>query len=107
MKESDLLYFGHKKDLQEKCKTEILNRFPNAIIEDACEEFKGYRITVEVETESEDEFKLFLLTNGWGETSFYLGMLRSTDNNRDRYVNLLKRAVDMIKEEEKKGEQNV
>jgi hypothetical protein len=69
-KTMDLVYFGYpyendSKELERKFMEEIGSIFPECILNDAYDEFKGYRRVVIIPLELKDDYYTWIFESGW------------------------------------------
>lgn len=70
---SDLIYFGlDGEDEEQRFIRELLEAFPEAVLSDAYEEYKGNRQEVAIDVTQLDAFNAWLIAFGWDGSSLYL-----------------------------------
>ena len=70
MKNVDLVYFGyewddHSREFEKEFIEEVSAAFPDIKLKDAYDEIKGYRRSVFIDEEKEDDYLVFILAHGW------------------------------------------
>lgn len=66
----DLVYFGYEweddsRKLEKEFIEEVSKAFPTAKLENAYDEIKGYRRSVFIEEEKEDDYLTYIFAHGW------------------------------------------
>lgn len=93
MKNVDLVYFGYEweddsRKLEKEFIEEVSTAFPDAKLEDAYDEIKGYRRSVFIEEEKEEDYLMFILAHGWYNCSMSLHLM----NDSEKFNRLIDRA---------------
>lgn len=95
LKHIDLVYFGYTWEedslrLEKEFMEEVSQTFPTAKLEDAYDDIKGYRRSVFLEPEKEDDYLIFVIAHGWYWCSMSLQMMGY--NQESKLLELLERA---------------
>ena len=80
IKNVDLVYFGYKWDdhsheFEKEFIEEVSAAFPDAELKDAYDEIKGYRRSVFIDEEKEEDYLVFILAHGWYNFSMALRIM--------------------------------
>lgn len=84
MKNVDLVYFGYEWDndsrkLEKEFIEEVGTAFPDAKLEDAYDGIKGYRRSVFIEEEKEEDYLVFILAHGWYNCSMTFQLMNDSE----------------------------
>ena len=95
MKNVDLVYFGYEweddsRKLEKEFIEEVSTAFPDAKLEDAYDGIKGYRRSVFIEEEKEEDYLVFIIAHGWYNCSMTLRFMNM--NNSEKVNRLIDRA---------------
>lgn len=87
MKNVDLVYFGYEWDvdsrkLEKEFIEEVSKAFPTAKLENTYNEIKGYRRSVFIEEEKEDDYLTYILAHGWYGCSMTLRIMGYNDKEK-------------------------
>lgn len=84
----DLVYFGYdfsggeesrnNRARQEEYNLRIKTLFPEAVLEDAYDQIKGFRTAVELPEDKKDEYFIFMIGEGWFGNSLNLLVMKGT-----------------------------
>lgn len=101
----DLVYFGYSygeddkqnRKFQSDFISEIKERFPHVELKDSYDDIKGYRQTVYLHKEDNDNYYSWLIGKGWFEMSLTLQLIMMSSGNEpeqkekfDKYFQLAK-----------------
>lgn len=91
------MYFGytHESDshqLQSQFNNEIKEKFPDVDLRDAYDEIKGYRQEVHLPEDQRENFKVWLLGNGWFDMSMTMQLLMMSEDKEDEIKSLIELA---------------
>ena len=94
MKNVDLMYFGYTWEedsqiLEKIFIDEVSKKFPTVKFENAFDDIKGYRQSVFLEENLEDDYLTFILAHGWLNCSMTLQLLMY--NNKEKLSDLFDR----------------
>ena len=94
MKNVDLVYFGYEWDndslrLEKEFIEQVSKAFPTAKLENAYDDIKGYRRSVFIEEEKEDDYLTFIFAHGWYECS--MALLLMGYNQKEKLGELFER----------------
>lgn len=84
MKNVDLVYFGYEweddsRKLEKEFIEEVSTAFPDAKLEDAYDGIKGYRRSVFIEGEKEEDYLVFIIAHGWYNCSMSLQLMKDPE----------------------------
>lgn len=84
MKNVDLVYFGYEweddsRKLEKEFIEEVSAAFPDAKLENAYDEIKGYRRSVFIEEEKEEDYLVFIIAHGWYNCSMSLQLMKDSE----------------------------
>lgn len=84
MKNVDLVYFGYEweddsRKLENEFIEEVSTAFPDAKLEDAYDGIKGYRRSVFIEEEKEEDYLVFIIAHGWYNCSMSLQLMKDSE----------------------------
>ena len=90
----DLVYFGYEWDndslrLEKEFIEQVSKAFPTAKLENAYDDIKGYRRSVFIEEEKEDDYLTFIFAHGWYECSMTLLLMGY--NQKEKLAELFER----------------
>ena len=90
----DLVYFGYEWDndsrrLEREFIEEVSKAFPTAKLKNAYDDIKGYRRSVFIEEEKEDDYLTYIFAHGWYGCSMTLQLMRY--NQKEKLDELFER----------------
>lgn len=107
MKNVDLVYFGYEweddsRKLEKEFIEEVRKVFPIAKLENAYDDIKGYRRSVFIEEEKEDDYLTYIFAHGWYGCSMTLQLMGYNDKDKlDKLFERVKREYpECIKQKE-------
>ena len=93
----DLVYFGYEWEddslkLEKEFIEEVSKAFPTAKLKNAYDEIKGYRRSVFIEEEKEDDYLTYIFAHGWYGCSMTLRLMGYNDKEKlDKLFERVKR----------------
>jgi hypothetical protein len=93
----DLMYFGYDYEndsakLQADFINEVKEVFPDVVLNNAYDQFKGYRQEVHLDDSKEDDYYSFLIGKGWFEMSLTMQLVMRTDERMEDFKRWFKLA---------------
>jgi hypothetical protein len=93
----DLMYFGYGYDddatkFQADFINEVKEVFPDVVLKNAYDQFKGYRQEVWLDESKKDDYYSFLIGKGWFKMSLTMQLVMRTDEKKEDFKKWFKLA---------------
>lgn len=108
----DVVYFGNEDDetslkYQTDFIKEVKEKFPDVVLKDAYNEYKGYRQEVYLDDKEIDNYNAFLIGKAWYEMSLTMQIIMRTEDKRENFLHWIELAKSQYPESFKSNENNV